>query len=326
MKILLLRFSSIGDIVLTTPVIRCLKQQLPSAEIHYLTKVNFRGILETNPYIDKLITFSKSTDEVISELKKERYDWVIDLHKNIRTARLKATLFRKNISFNKINLEKWLAVRTKRKSFLPSVHIVDRYLDSLQKLGIKNDGKGLDFFIRKEDEITLPPEIKNGFVSFAIGAQFATKRMTKEKMKAVLSRLNFPVVLLGGKEDQTIARELISALPGKIILSFCGDLSLRQSAYVVAQSNVLLTHDTGLMHIGAALKKPIVSVWGNTIPEFGMYPYLPEDASLYDVVEVENLKCRPCSKIGYSSCPKKHFNCMLQQDERKIVSLLEKRF
>lgn len=326
MKILLLRFSSIGDIVLTTPVIRCLKQQLPSSEIHYLTKENFRGILETNPYIDKLITFSKSTDEVISELKKEKYDLVIDLHKNIRTARLKAALFRKNISFNKINLEKWLAVRTKRKSFLPSVHIVDRYLDSLKKLGIKNDGKGLDFFIRREDEITLPLEIKNGYVSFAIGAQFATKRMPREKMKAILSRLNFPVVLLGGNEDQTIARELISELRGKIILSFCGDLNLRQSAYMVSQSNVLLTHDTGLMHIGAALKKPIVSVWGNTIPEFGMYPYLPEDYSLYDVVEVENLKCRPCSKIGYSSCPKKHFDCMLQQDESKIVSLLEKRF
>jgi ADP-heptose:LPS heptosyltransferase len=325
-KILLLRFSSIGDIVLTTPVIRCLKQQLPNTEIHFLTKESFKSILEFNPYLDKLITFSKSTDEVISGLKNEKYDLVIDLHKNIRSAKLKASLFRKNISFNKINLEKWLTVNTKKKSFLPNVHIVDRYMEAIKKLGIKNDEKGLDFFISKEDEFNFPNELQKDFVAFAIGAQFATKRLPIEKMISLLSNINHPVVLLGGKEDKETALKIISSLKDKTILNYCGELSIRQSAFVISKAKVVLTHDTGLMHIAAAFKKPIVSIWGNTIPEFGMYPYLPNQKELYDCVEVDNLKCRPCSKIGYQSCPKKHFDCMNKQDEAKIKLLLEKRF
>lgn len=326
MKILLLRFSSIGDIVLTTPVIRCLKQQLPGSEIHYLTKDNFKSILELNPYLDKLITFSKSTDEVISSLKNEKYDLVIDLHKNIRTAKLKAKLFRKNISFNKINLEKWLTVNTKKKSFLPEKHIIDRYFDSIRKLGIENDEKGLDFFISKEDEFLLSNELQKDFIAFAIGAQFATKKLPVEKMISLLSKINHPVVLLGGKEDITGADKIKNSLITKTIVNYCGELSLRQSAFVVSKSKVILTHDTGLMHIAAAFKKPIVSIWGNTIPEFGMYPYLPHQKELYDCVEVENLKCRPCSKIGFQACPKKHFDCMNKQNEGQIISLLEKRF
>lgn len=325
-KILLLRFSSIGDIVLTTPVIRCLKDQLPNSEIHFLTKESFKGILELNPFIDHLITFSKSTDEVISILKNEKYDLVIDLHKNIRTAKLKASLFRKNISFNKINLEKWLTVNTKRKGFLPDKHIVDRYFDSIKKLGIVNDEKGLDFFISKEDQFELPIDLSTNFIAFAIGAQFATKRLPVEKIISLLSTINHPIVLLGGKEDKETALKIISSLKNRTILNYCGELSIRQSAYVISKAKAVLTHDTGLMHIAAAFKKPIVSIWGNTIPEFGMYPYLPNQNDLFDCVEVENLKCRPCSKIGFPYCPKKHFDCMNKQDETKIKLLLEKRF
>jgi len=311
---------------LTTPVIRCLKRQLPESEIHYLTKENFRSILELNPHLDKLITFSKSPDEVISALKKEKYDLIIDLHKNIRTTKLKAALLRRNLSFNKINLEKWLTVNTKKKGFLPDLHIVDRYFEGIRKLGITNDHQGLDFFISKEDEFELPDGLKNGFIAFAIGAQYATKRLPLEKMISLLSKTDHPVVLLGGKEDFETGEKIKNALSGKKIQNYCGELSIRQSAFVVSRSKVVLTHDTGLMHIAAAFKKPIVSIWGNTIPEFGMYPYLPGQKGLYDLVEVENLKCRPCSKIGFQSCPKTHFDCMRKQDEEKIISLLEKRF
>jgi len=325
-KVLLLRFSSIGDIVLTTPVIRCIKQQLSGVELHYLTKENFSGILETNPYIDKLHTFSESTDEVLADLKKEKFDWIIDLHKNVRTLRLKASLLRKNISFDKINLEKWLTVNTKQKKFLPDKHIVDRYIDGLKKLKIENDQQGLDFFISKEDEIELPMELKNGFVAFAIGAQYATKKLPVQKMISILSKCNHPVVLLGGKEDSVNSSEIISALSAKTIFDYCGKTNLRQSAFLVSKSNVLLTHDTGMMHIAAAFKKPIVSVWGNTIPEFGMYPYMPKNDDLYSIHEVNGLKCRPCSKIGFQACPKKHFDCMQKQDENAIISSIEKRF
>jgi ADP-heptose:LPS heptosyltransferase len=145
-------------------------------------------------------------------------------------------------------------------------------------------------------------------------------------MISIISKTNHPIVLLGGKEDKETSEKVKNALPQKTIIDYCGELSIRQSAFVVSKAKVVLTHDTGLMHIAAAFKKPIVSIWGNTIPEFGMYPYLPDQNDLYDCVEVENLKCRPCSKIGFQSCPKKHFDCMKKQDEAKIISLIEKRF
>lgn len=326
MKILLLRFSSIGDIVLTTPVIRCLKQQLPSAELHYLTKENFKNILSGNPYIDKIYTFSKSTDEVKSVLKKEKYDLIIDLHKNIRSAKLKFSLFRKTVSFHKINIEKWLAVNTGKKSYLPGKHIVDRYFDALKKLGVKNDLKGLDYFISEKDHTEIPSALQPGYIAFAIGAQFATKRMPADKIISLLKQIHYPVVLLGGKEDHETAEKIILSLNKKTVLNYCGKLSLGQSAFLVSKSRVVLTHDTGLMHIAAAFKKPIVSIWGNTIPEFGMYPYLPGNKDLYSVHEVNGLKCRPCSKIGFQKCPNKHFDCMMKQDEKEILLFLEKRF
>ena len=326
MKILLLRFSSIGDIVLTTPVIRCLKQQLPSTELHYLTKENFKSILADNPYLDKIYTFSKSTDEIKSELKKEKYDLIIDLHKNIRTARLKVSLRRKSVSFNKINLEKWLTVKTGKKSFLPGKHIVDRYFDMLAGLNIKNDLKGLDYFISENDYSELPGSLQSGYIAFAIGAQFATKRMPEEKIISLLKQVQHTVVLLGGKEDNETAEKVISALKDKTIFNYCGKLSLGRSAYLVSKANVVLTHDTGLMHIASAFKKPVVSVWGNTIPEFGMYPYMPGKEDLFSIHQVNHLKCRPCSKIGFQKCPKKHFDCMMKQDEKEILLFLEKRF
>jgi heptosyltransferase-2 len=244
----------------------------------------------------------------------------------LRTAKLKAVLFQKSHTFNKLNIEKWIAVNTKQKRILPNVHIVDRYFEAVKKLGIKNDDAGLDFQLADEDKFTLPAEISNGFIAFAIGAKFATKRLPLEKMISICSRLNHPIVLLGGKEDMGTATKIKSALPQKTILSYCGELTIGQSAFVVSKSTVVLTHDTGLMHIASAFFKPIVSIWGNTIPEFGMYPYLPGKTELMDIVEVENLTCRPCSKIGFSHCPKKHFDCMNKQDEEKIFLLLEKRF
>jgi len=179
MKILILRFSSIGDIVLTTPVIRCLKKQLPNAEIHYATKNAFRGILENNSYVDKVHILSSSTSSLIKELKAEKFDVVIDLHKNLRTLKIKWALGSTSYSFDKLNIRKWLFVNWKLK-VMPEKHIVERYLETVFALGIKNDNEGLNYFIPKNDIVnldTLPKAFeKNGYATIAIGAQHATKR------------------------------------------------------------------------------------------------------------------------------------------------------
>lgn len=320
-KILIIRFSSIGDIVLTTPVMRCLKQQLEGeVELHYLTKNQYQSILTSNPNVAKVYGIDKSTNEVIEQLKNEQYDYIIDLHKNLRSKRVTKKLKALSFTFDKLNYQKWL-MTTFKINKLPALHIVERYLKAVSVLGVENDGLDLEYYIPESDIVnvtSLPETHQNGYVSFAIGAQHNTKRLPVEKMIKILAELNLPVVLLGGKEDVADA-ELIKKSLGDLAFIACGKYNLNQSASLVQQSKVLLTHDTGLMHIGAALGVSIVSVWGNTIPEFGMYPYYPSNPEKFVIIENKELNCRPCSKIGYDKCPKKHFNCMNELNDSKIV-------
>jgi ADP-heptose:LPS heptosyltransferase len=321
MKILVVRFSSIGDIVLTSPVVRCIHQQIPNAEIHFITKKSFESIVATNPFIHKTWAIEKSIDELIPQLKAKKFDFLVDLHTNIRTKNLIRKLGVPHASFPKLNIEKWLLVNFKIP-MKTNVHVVERYFKAVEKLHVVNDHLPCDFFFQTEDEIdvaSLGVESKK-FVAFAIGAQFATKRMPISKMIEVMEQIQFPVVLSGGPMDKETADDIIKALPNQQIVNACGEFSLRQSASIVKQSAVLLTHDTGLMHIASAFQIPIVSVWGNTVPALGMYPYYPQDKNGFSIHEVADLKCRPCSKIGFKTCPKKHFNCMNLQDAIAIAN------
>lgn len=321
-KILVIRFSSIGDIVLTTPVIRCLKAQLDNAELHVVTKSQYSVLFESNPNVDKLYKWDEDNKTVIKHLKSEQYNYVIDLHHNIRTKKLKSILKSEAYSFPKLNIQKWLYVNFKWNK-MPNVHIVDRYFEAVKSLGVKNDLQGLDYFIPKKDEVDLSGQFgTKEIVSVAIGAQFATKKLPVPKLVEILSQIKKQVVLLGGKDDYEVGEEIVALSESKVI-NACGSLNLNQSASVVQQSMVLLTHDTGLMHIAAAFTKPIVSVWGNTVPAFGMYPYKPQNESLFSIHEVKELSCRPCSKIGFQKCPKKHFNCMNHQSVTEIVGSIE---
>ena len=324
MKFLILRFSSIGDIVLTTPVIRCLRLQMPEAEIHFLSRQNFRDVLEHNPYINKNIFYKDDVDEVISELKKEKYDYIIDLHHNIRSLRVKRALKTKSFSFNKLNIEKWLIVNLKINR-LPQQHIVDRYLETISSFGIKNDGQGLDYFISaKEEKVIekLPEAFGKNFIAWAIGAHHATKQLPIEKMISIARKIKLPVVILGGKEDINKSNELIKHFQSPVF-NGCGIFSINESAAIIKHAQHVLTHDTGMMHIAAAFRKNIISVWGNTIPEFGMSPYLPAAFATNSlIVQVNNLSCRPCSKIGFQKCPKGHFKCMKEINENEIIKHL----
>jgi len=323
-KVLIIRFSSIGDIVLTTPMIRALKTQLLDAEIHYLTKSKYRTILETNPYVDKLFLYADNLNTLIAELRKEKYDYIIDLHNNLRTQIIKLALPAKAFSFDKLNIKKWLLVNFKINK-LPSLHIVDRYLQTAEQLGVKADALGLDYFIPEKDEVPmdwLPETHQQGYVAYAIGAQHYTKKLPVSRMIELCDKINKPIVLLGAPEDAVIGEEVqkfferptasdfeigLVALGKKtVIYNACGKFNLNQSASLVKQATYVFTHDTGLMHIAAAFKKEIFSIWGNTIPEFGMYPYRTK----FTILENKKIDCRPCSKIGYDKCPKGHFKCM----------------
>ena len=299
---------------------RCLKQQLNNVEIHYLTKKSFVSIVENNPNIDKVFSFEKDVDEVLSELKKEKYDWIIDLHHNFRSMRVIRSLGKPWKSFNKLNIEKWLLVNFKI-NLLPQKHIVGRYFETVTHLGVKNDLNGLDFFIDAKNEVnisSLQKEFHNGFIAFVIGAKHNTKKLPFEKIISICKKINQPIIFIGGREDFETGKTIASQTPN--IFNACGKYNLQQSASLVKQAEKVITHDTGMMHIAAAFKKNIISVWGNTVPEFGMFPYMPENEANSKIVEVKNLSCRPCSKIGFEKCPKGHFKCMNEIDETEFIT------
>lgn len=289
--------------------------------MHYLTKEKFSRILLPNPFIDRVYSFEKKTKEIISHLKSEKYDFVIDLHHNLRSLNVKLNLGCPARSFDKLNFEKWLLVNFKIDR-LPREHIVLRYLETVRSMGVEYDGKGLDYFIPPEEEVNvenLSTMLAEGnYIAFVLGATHATKRLPPEKSLEICRNIDQPVVLLGGMAEQAAASRIV----GPNVVNLCGKLSLHQSASVVRQATKVLTHDTGLMHIAAAFHKKIVSVWGSTVPEFGMYPFYPTGMDFNTSVQVEGLSCRPCSKIGYKKCPKGHFRCMRDIPVERILSAL----
>ena len=336
-KILVIRFSSIGDIVLTTPVIRCLKNQIQEVEIHVLTKKKFSNLYKTNPYINKVYEFDDSLKRNIEELKIENYDYVVDLQKNKRSVRVTRALGRPHASFPKLNFRKFL-LSTFKINIMPDIHIVDRYFKAVEKLGVKNDYQGLDFFISEKnnyDISQLPENFQKGYYAFVIGGTYKTKILPAVKIVEIIKKINKAVVLLGGPDDVERAEEIIYGVnettrqrdnegsKNSQILNLVGKINLEQSASIVRNADSVLTNDTGLMHIAAAFHKNIVSVWGNTVPELGMHPYLPKEKEKCHIVECKDVKCRPCSKLGFKECPKKHFRCMMEIDVEEVVKLMD---
>jgi ADP-heptose:LPS heptosyltransferase len=267
-------------------------------------------ILRYNPYIRQVHSIEKEVTEVLAALKQEGFDYIIDLHKNIRSKRVIASLRNKTFSFSKLNLEKWILVNMKI-NLLPKKHLVDRYFEGVRALGITNDGDGLDHYISDDAELWGAEFAKSTdpYTCIILGANYYTKRIPTQLVQHIIhsNRYNGPYVLIGGTD---VAKEGETLSKFDKVVNYCGQLNLEQSAALIKHSAHVVTGDTGMMHIAAAYKKPMTSIWGSTIPDFGMYPYFGDHAVLAEVLEVKGLSCRPCSKLGYNQCPKGHFNCM----------------
>jgi ADP-heptose:LPS heptosyltransferase len=332
MKFLVIRFSSIGDIVLTTPLVRCLKQQLPLSEVHYLTKPKFSTVIEPNPYIDRIHVLQEDWGKMIAELKEEKFDYVIDLHHNLRTLRVKNDLKLPSFSFNKLNFQKLVFVKLKWNVMPKHLHIIDRYMETVNPFGVENDGQGMDFFIPKDQEISekdIPHSHHLGYIAIVIGASYFTKKLPVYKLQELCRAIDHPIILLGAKEEYADGEQIASVDPIKVY-NACGKFSLHESADLARKSKLVISHDTGLMHIAAALRKPVIAIWGSTTPSFGMVPYygdnyLAHHAQPYDDVQVHKLWCRPCTKFGRKKCPQGHFKCMKNISIEELVRNVNKR-
>lgn len=305
-KVLVIRFSSMGDIVLTSPVLRCLYNS--GYEIHFLVKEKFISVVKNYTYVNKIYTFQKYPTELLSALKKENYNFIADLQNNWKSRLLCFLLHKPYKGFPKLNLQKLLVVWTKQKKLLPNIHIVDRYFKALEPLSVKNDFNGLDFFI---DESNVSENIKKyasqSYIVLVSGGSYYTKQIPVNKIKEILSAYpQHTFIAIGDNNDRKKIIQVENSFLN--IINLGGQTNIDESAYLIKHAKAVITSDTGMMHIAAAFKKKIISVWGNTIPEFGMYPYFPAPDS--KIIENKNLWCRPCSKLGYSGCPLGHFKCM----------------
>ena len=324
MKILIIRLSSIGDVLLTTPVVRCLKRQLDDVEIHFLTRDSNRQLLSSNPNIDKLPRLDKKISKTIARLRSEHYDYVIDLHNIRTTARIRLALSSPKLVYKKENIHKFLTVITKR-DFMSGRHVVDRYMDAVRPLGVTPDSQGLDLYLPEElkdsnlykvdlDGVNVGELTSQPYVVIVCGAQHLTKCMPADKIHLLASYLSCRVVLLGDGDDRKRLRNF--AIPFKSnVVNLCGKTSLLMSAAIISHASVVITPDTGMMHFAAAFHRKIIAVWGATTPSFGFSAYNSEHA---DCV-VDNLWCNPCSRMGTGRCPLGHFKCMKNQGWQQIA-------
>lgn len=327
MKMLVMRLTSIGDVLLTTPVARCLKKQLPELELHYLTRGKNGELLKYNPYIDRLLLLDDNNDVTIDILQKEKYDYVVDLHNNHRTHRIRRALKVKCSVYRKENVRKFIYVWTKF-DVMSGRNVVDRYLKAVENLGVIPDNGGLDLFLPPEfqynsllnqtvGEVHLADIINASYVAIACGGQHYTKRMPVEKVVELCSLVKHPVVLLGDSNDRKRIVECEISFPSNVF-NFCGETSLLMSAAIVRYSKAVVTSDSSIMHIAAASHRPVVAVWGATTPSFGFSAYKTQKTDC----QVEHLWCRPCSRMGSEHCWRGSFKCMYGQDWKQIADVV----
>ena len=326
-KVLIIRFSSIGDIVLASPVIRCVKQQLVNSEVHFLSKKSFKAVTEANPYIDKFYYLDNNLADLIDELDAENYDYIIDLHNNFRTFKIKLALKCKSFTYKKESIAKFILTNLKI-NLMSGRHITDRSLDTVKPLGVLNDGRGLDYFIPKNVQVSihdLPTPHQFGYIAIVIGASYYTKKLPVYKLQELCTRIDYPIVLIGGKEDVAEGEEIAKIAPFKIY-NACGKFSLHESAWLVKESKLVISHDTGLQYIACAFKKKVFAIWGGTSPKLDVEPYYHTNdmgiqiTSIYKNYTVPKLSCQPCSNFGTTTCPRKHFKCMENQNLEEIAT------
>jgi ADP-heptose:LPS heptosyltransferase len=334
MKFLVIRFSSIGDIVLASPVLRCLKKQIATAEVHFLTKSSFKPVTISNPYVDKFFYYDSDINAVIDLLEKEQYDYVIDLHNNFRSNKVKRALGVKSYTINKLNFQKFLLTKL-RINIMPKRHITKRSLDTVASFGVKDDEAGLDYFIPDEDmikESDIPASHHAGYIAIVIGASYHTKKLPVHKLIALCNAINHPVILIGGKEDMKVGEDVAAAISGGKVYNACGKFNLNESADLVRRSKLVISHDTGLQYIASALNKQVLAIWGSTSPRLDVEPYYSKaflatqkERPYENIIRQPELRCQPCSKYGNKKCPLGHFKCMEQMDINYIAHRVEYR-
>jgi len=302
-KILVVRFSSLGDVLLTTPIIRALKNKYNEAQIHVIVKKEFADVFAGNNNLSRVLLYEKESDsEIKTVLTNEKYDLVVDLQNNWRSRKLLKGVSTNIIRFKKPTFAKIMLVHFKINLLKEKKSIVKRYAETA---GVVLDEGGLEIFVPQETKAKL--ESKGNYIGFAPGAKHFTKRWPPEyfvDLGSILSNAGYQIVIFGGRSDKQICDNVSSNIKNSLNLQ--NEDKLHQTVADMKLCKLILTNDSGLMHAASAAGVPLVSIFGSTVKDFGFVPFGVQNL----ILENNSLFCRPCSHIGKSNCPKTHFKCM----------------
>lgn len=330
-KILVIQFSSISAIVLSSPVLRCIKKQLPETELHFLTSQSFLKDNLVTPYVSRFFYLDKNLQSINNALANEAYDYVIDLDKSLRSFKIKKKLQIKSYSLRALTVEKFLLTRF-NINIMPGIHYTQRCINTLAGLDVKDDGLGLDYFIPAEDivlESDLPHSHLFGFIVLVIGASKYTQKLPVHKLKELCKKIEYPIILVGGLEDK-MEGEQIAAVDNIKVYNACGKFNLNECADIIRQSKLVIAPDSALQYISCAFNKPLLAIWGATSPALDVGPYYGkifmemQQEPVYENIYF-NPGCQPCSIDGTNTCPMEYFHCMEKLDINLIVQKVNKR-
>jgi lipopolysaccharide heptosyltransferase II len=320
-KILVVRLSSIGDIILTTPLLRSLKTAYPEARITFLIKKQFAELLAVSPYIDELILFDTKEGmaglkRIKHQLRDQRFDLYLDIHKNWRSRYLRIGLrARKITSYRKLIFRRTLLVWFKINLYRKTKPVYQRYFDAVRDLGIAYDGLGTEIHVPAEKTEKVRNMLSGSgylfntpLVILCPSATYFNKRWKPEGFvetaRYLMRERSAFIVVHGGREDIVLCDQIVTAI-GQLAVSLAGQLSLSESAALLGFATLVIANDSGLMHMAQSQKRPVIGIYGATTRELGYFP-LEQNST---VIETD-LSCRPCTHNGFNRCPKKHFRCM----------------
>ncbi|MFC2102795.1 glycosyltransferase family 9 protein [Bacteroidota bacterium] len=305
-KLLIVRLSSLGDILLTTPFLRSIKIQFPNIDIDFVLREEYRDLLKLNPHLNQILSFSNISGIVKGlneEISKNNYDLVIDLQNNLRSKQLLRQIRTIKLVFNKRNINKFLLVYFNINRLREPLSIPERYTKTID--GLTLDGKGPDLYTANKPNLVLSDD--SNLIGFCPGSKHYTKMWPVEyfiSLGKILHQNDYKVVLFGGSDDRQICEYISSKLT--FAINLCNDNDILQTAADMKMCKTIYCNDSGLMHTASAVNIPIIAFYGSTVKEFGFAPY----NSKHLILENNSLSCRPCTHIGRRNCPKKHFDCM----------------
>ncbi len=320
-KILIIRLSSFGDVLLTTPLVRILNKKYPQASLDFLTRSSNIQIFKNNPNISKIIAYENNLHQKIKdEICNSNYNIIIDLQNNLRSRRLHQGIKAQKFYYHKNNIQKFLLVKFKINLIKNKIsNVAEKYIASVE--GLEPDNNSLEYY---PDNLKIDENKTKKRIGICPGAKHYTKSWPIDyyiELSKYLISNGYEVIILGGKSDESFAKQILEKVPECIYGITENNLDeLYNSMY---NCDLIVCNDSGLMHFACTIpKKNIIAIFGPTVKEFGFLPYNNQNAT---VVENENLNCRPCTHIGREKCPKQHFKCMKDITSLQILKIIEEK-